>query len=320
MDELGPIYPNSSDKEGRVGLAGSLAALTATQHALISTQQLRAAGFTQRRIHDWLAAGRLRHVCRGVYSTSHAPLTREARWMAAVLACGSGAILSHLSAAAALGMRKTDPPVVDVTAPRGRKHRAGIRLHRPSLLPLPEEQREISHVPLTSPARTFLDCAAVLGDWSLTQMLSAAEREDYFAPDELAARLPATGRGRAGLANARRVLARYASAPGLIRTGLEQRLWQVCVEHGPPLPETNVFVAGYEVDFLWRELMLIVETDGGPWHSTVVDRDKDARRDAVHRALGYEVVRITDAEMEAPERVATWLAETLGRLLAGVVV
>jgi hypothetical protein len=319
MAELGPICPNNSDKDGRVGLGDSLAALTASQHGLISTQQLRAAGFTQRRIHDWLVAGRLRHVCRGVYSTTHAPLTREARWLAAVLACGPGALLSHISAAVALGMRTTDPPVVDVTTPRGRKQRPGIRLHRPSLQPLPEERREVSGVPLTSPARTFLDCASLLGDWSLTQMLSAAERAGYFAPDDLAARLPAGGRGRAGVANVRRVLGRYASAPGLIRTGLEQRCWQVCVEHGPPLPETNVFVAGYEVDFLWRELMLIVETDGGPWHSTVVDRDKDARRDAVHRALGYEVARITDSEMEAPERVAAWLAETLGRLLAGAV-
>jgi very-short-patch-repair endonuclease len=236
--------------------------------------------------------------------------------MAAVLACGPDALLSHLSAAVALKMREACPVVIDVTAPRGRKPRPGIRLHRPSLQPPAEEQRIVEGIPTTSPARTFLDCAALLGDWSLAQMLSAAEREGYFTPADLAARLPASGRGRSGLSNARRVLGRYVSAPGLIRTGLEQRFWQICAEHGPPLPRTNVFIAGYEVDFFWDELMLIVEIDGGPWHSTVVDRDKDARRDAVHRALGFEVARISDRQMERPHEVASWLAETLDRRAA----
>ena len=211
-------------------------------------------------------------------------------------------------------MREACPIVIDVTAPRGRAPRPGIRLHRPSPPPPAEERRLLDGIPLTSPARTFLDCAALLGDWSLAQMLSAAEREGYFAPADLAARMPTSARGRPGVATARRVLGRYVSAPGLIRTGLEQRFWQLCAEHGPPLPRTNVFIADYEVDFVWDELMLIVETDGGPWHSTVVDREKDARRDAVHRALGYEVARISDTQMERPAEVAAWLAATIERL------
>ena len=290
-------------ERGRAGrpspaeLGRAVAQLASRQHRLVGAAQLSALGVSPRQRQRWLEAGRLHRIHRGVYAVGCTELGREGRWLAAVMAFGSETLLSHLSAAVLWRMLELDPVVVDVTTTRGRRRRDGIRVHTPTSVPGSDERRVERGVPVTSPVRTFLDLASMVGERRLTSALRAGQREGLFDPLTILNGL-APARGRSGVAAARRVLMRYVPAPGPTRSGLEQEYWQICVAHGSPLPRINTWVGGYEADFLWPELMLIIETDGGPWHSTDVDRAKDADRDATHRDLGYEVIRIPDHQIE----------------------
>ncbi len=225
--------------------------------------------------------------------------------MAAVLAIGAGAVLSHLSAAVLWGMLEVDPRVIDISSPAAHEPPSGIRVHRPRHLPR-HDVRIRDRIPVTSPERTFLDIAAMVGERRLRGALRVAEREHLFDAPGLLSSLPPQ-RGRPGIAAARRILKRYAGIAGRFRSGLELDFWELLqTGRRRPLPEVNVHVGGYEADFLWRELMLIVEIDGDPWHRTSVDRAHDAERDRVHRALGYTVLRYSDEDVS--ERQAETLA------------
>jgi len=273
-----------------------MAKIAAGQHGLITTPQLRGVGFGKRTIHRWAKDGRLHRVRRGVYLVGRPGLTQRSRWLAAVLAEGDGALLSHLSAAALHRLLERDPLTVDVTVRSNRRPRDGIRLHTPSLQPAAAERTTVNAIPVTSPARTFVDLASMVGRRTLTDALRAGQRHGDLEPLALLPSLRPS-RGRRGVALAREVLSAYVPAPRPVRSGLEQEYWELCVEHGPPLPLVNVPIASYEADFVWAGLALIVETDGDAWHRTDVDRVRDAERDAVHRALGYTVVRVPEAEL-----------------------
>jgi predicted transcriptional regulator of viral defense system len=152
------------------------ARVAARQHGVITTAQLRNAGLVPSGITKRLAAGRLHRIHRGVYAVGHPNLGTEGRWMAAVLACGEGAVLSHRSAAA-LWRIAAPPAVVDVTVPRGggRARRKGIRLHRSRTLSAANSTLR-SGIPVTKPARTLEDLRRVLPG----KALAAAVREAEF--------------------------------------------------------------------------------------------------------------------------------------------
>ena len=270
--------------------------IAAGQHGLITTPQLKAAGVRSPTLSRWVGEARLHRVHRGVYLVGRPGLTQHGRWLAAVLAGGEGALLSHLSAAALHRLLERDPLTIDVTVASNRRPRDGIRLHTPSLQPARGERATVDGIPVTSQARTFLDLASMLSRRTLTDALRAGQRHGDLEPLALLPSLRPS-RGRAGIALAREVLSAYVPAPRPVRSGLEQEYWELCIEHGPPLPLVNVPVASYEADFVWPGLALIVETDGDAWHRTDVDRIRDGERDATHRALGYTVVRVPQAEL-----------------------
>jgi very-short-patch-repair endonuclease len=269
-----------------------LARIARNQHGVVSLEQLRAAGLNSQAITYRLKIGRLHRLHRGVYAVGHARLSDSGRWMAAVLACGPGAALSHQSAAALWRLLPSSLPATDVTVPSrgGRARRKGIRIHRcASLAPRMTTLRD--GIPVTNPARTLLD---------LRGCVDAAE----------------LGRARRQAEVLGHRLEEAASIePDLTRSELERRFLRLCRRHRLPSPEVNARVGDHVVDFLWRRSGLIVETDGYRYHSGRAAFEHDHRRQAQLVAAGFDVLRFTWAQVtNDPRQVAKVLRARLGRV------
>jgi very-short-patch-repair endonuclease len=262
------------------------------QYGVISSSQLRSAGLSPAGVSRRVAAGALHALHRGVYAVGHRALGNEGRWIAAVLACGDGAVLSHLSAAALweIGPRQ-DPeepnPEIHITVPStsGRAGRPGIRLHRSRTL-RPEHCTVRRAIPVTRPPRTLADIRPILSP----ARFASALREAEFR------RLPLGNQEQGDRA----------------RSELEARMLSLCRRHRLPQPEVNVSIDRYVVDFLWPDQSLIVEVDGWESHRTRSAFEDDRARDARLAVLGYRVVRFTWRQMT---RDAGEVAKTTRTLL-----
>ena len=243
---------------------------------------------------------------RGVYAVGHPVLTVEGRWLAAVLAAGAGAVLSHASAAAAWEMRPIGGGAIHVTIPGtpGRAQRAGIRLHR-SITLTPADTTVSRAIPITTPIRTLIDVAAALRGRQLEQTLDRAERIIDFA--ELQHALQAHP-ARPGSPSLQAVLSRYAAGSTLTRSELEERFLALCDDHGLPRPETNTRIKGIEVDFVWRDARLIVEVDGYAHHRSPAAFERDRERDVILTVAGWHVMRFVHAQIT---RRAAWVADAI---------
>ncbi len=265
-----------------------LAAIAVRQHGVVTTAQLAAAGVGTNGITRRVADGRLHRLHRGVFLLGPliGPWTKE---MAAVLACGEIAVLSHRSAAALWRIRRAwlGPPEVTVCE-GGSRGRPGLRVYRTTRLD-PRETRRRDGVPVTSPARTLLDLASVLPEPDVARAVEEAQVLRLVTPRELA---HIAGRGRPGSAALRAVL-NLQHEPSLTRSEAEIAFLELVRNAGLPDPETNVNVLGHEVDFLWREQKLIVEVDGFAYHSSRQAFERDRRRDARLQAAGFRVIRFT---------------------------
>lgn len=241
--------------------------LALRQHGVVGRCQLVALGVSRRAIDRRLRSGRLHAVHRGVYAPGHAPLTLPGRFMAAVLACGPGAVLSHRSAAVLWGIQRSAPRWVEVTVcgQQGRR-RAGIVACRATL---EQRERTVCHgIPVTTPGRTLIDLADILSERALQR---AVDEADYLRLDCSGFRpLP----GRRGRGRVAAVLAFHRAESTRTRTDLEERFLALCRAYDLPLPEVNVHVEGYEVDFLWSDQRLIVETDGRAAHHAAGVRER----------------------------------------------
>lgn len=238
-----------------------MASLAVRQHGVVTRCQLERIGLRSGAIGHRIDAGRLHRVHRGVYAVGHPLLMPEGRLMAAVLACGEGAVLSHRSAALLWDLRPSAATRVDVTIPSraGRRPRAGIRIHRPRSLPDDEVTRHRG-IPVTTVARTLLDFAAVAAESSLERAVDRSEELRVFDLGAVQAVLDAHP-GRAGSAALTAALERRAPV-AITRSGLEERFLAVCSAEGVPRPLVNERLGPYEVDFLWPDERLVVETDG----------------------------------------------------------
>jgi very-short-patch-repair endonuclease len=268
-----------------------LMVLAQRRHGVVTTAELMAAGIGPRGIARRVADGRLRRLHRGVFLVGPliGPRTHE---MAAVLACGPGAVLSHRSAAALWRIRPAWHGPIDVTVagtqPRSRR---GIRIHRSRAL----EAAHREGVPVTAPARTLLDIAALVSERDLARAVEEAQVLRLTTPNALMAQV---GRGRSGSTALKAVLKR-GHEPSLTRSEAEALLLELIREAGLPAPETNARLLGYEVDFLWRDAKVVVEVDGFAFHSTREAFERDRRRDARLLAAGYRVVRFTYRQIVA---------------------
>jgi very-short-patch-repair endonuclease len=276
-----------------LGRDAVIAELAGRQHGVVTRSQLLAHGIGRGAI-DWrVGAKRLHVVHQGVYAVGYRRLTQRGWWMAAVLACGPDAVLSHRAAAVLWGILEGDPARADVTVPCKRRGRAGIRLHRAVVAA--DERTVHAGIPVTTVARTLLDLAAVLQLHELRRALERAEALGLADRTPLAA-LVDRHRGRRGIARLR-----VAIGDGVrrvvTRSELERRFLSFLEQSGLPRPETNVRldVAGesMEVDCVWREQRVIAELDSRAWHLTAEAFERDRERDRRAQAAGWRPIRIT---------------------------
>lgn len=292
----------------------ALAELATRQHGVAATWQLLGLGFSRPAIKRRRAAGRLHRLYRGVFAVGHQRITLRGRWMAAVLACGRGAQLSHRCAGALRGLVERPSGLIEVTVPRPVRKRPGIRAFTATDL-APADRTVVDAIPCTSVARTLLGVAAVEPQ-ALQGAVAQAEKRhllDLTGLHSLIARFPR----RPGAPALRRALAEHSVELEWTRSRLEDRFFSLCRRAGLERPDVNAFIAvsGWagEVDFSWPELRLIVETDGYEGHGDRAAFEEDRRRDQHLVAAGWRVIRVTWRQVVyEPERVV----ETLGRLSA----
>lgn len=226
--------------------------------------------------------------------------------MAAVLACGEGAVLSHRSAAVLWGIRPNASSTIHVTSPSKSRSQGSIRRHF-SVLPA-DEVTSHDGIPVTTVPRTILDLAATERPEVVESALRQAEYlrlHDRLSLPHLLARYP----GRRGNRAVRAALARRAESAGRTRSALEERFLRLLDRHGLPRPQLNATVhdgpRSYEVDCLWPDARQIVELDGWQGHGTRTAFREDRARDRRLRAAGYDVTRLTWAQLtEEPETIA----------------
>jgi very-short-patch-repair endonuclease len=272
------------------------AGLAADQHGVVSRPQLLQAGLTAEAIKRRVRAGRLHQIHRGVYAVGHRVLTREGRWMAAVLACGEGAVLSHATAAAAWDLRRNEG-LIHVTVRGSRKAPRGIRLHRSPTLG-PRDVTTVRGVPVTRPARTIIDLARTLTADDLEPIVDLADARSLVNFQDLRAAKPTSLKA---------VLLNYAPAP--TRSELERRFLRLCKKHRIDPPETNTRIEGLEVDFVWRDRRLIVEVDGYAYHRSPGAFERDRERDVRLEMAGWRVLRFTWRQVT---QRGGWVAAAIG--------
>jgi very-short-patch-repair endonuclease len=287
-----------------------VAAIAARQHGVVSIAQLLWAGLSEAGVRRRVAAGRLHRIHRGVYAVGYSRLTQRGLWAAAILACGPGALLSHLDAAAVWDLARSRRPVHVTTTARSRDGHPGITLHRVRHLHAEDRARH-EGFPVTSVARTLLDVAATESIDRLTRMMEEAERRQILnlaAIDALLAR----SRGCRGVRRLRRALSEFIPAAAETRSDLERRFLALCRDADLPLPHVNVIVEGFEVDMAWPAQRLVVELDSYEFHRTRAAFERDRARDAALKVAGWNSIRVTSRLLE---REAGAVAATIRALL-----
>jgi very-short-patch-repair endonuclease len=263
-------------------------AVAARQHGVIAYEQLLAAGLSPDAVRHRGRSGWLRRIHRGVYLVGpiEPPLARA---MAATLACGRGAQLSHHPAAILRGLLPGPARGMHVTVPgRHVAGPAGVTVHRTDGLDPRDATRHLG-IPVTSPARTLLDLATEATPRELARAIEQAQILNLVTARSLHAQFARYPHHK-GLAAVREAT---TAEPRLTRSEAERRLLELIRTARLPEPETNVRVAGHEVDFLWREHALVVEVDGYAFHATRAAFERDRRRDAALKAHGIDTIRVS---------------------------
>ena len=301
------------DMRGRTKsrLARDVAARAEAQHGVVSRAQLLSIGLSADGIDRRVAGGLLHPIQRGVYAVGHRPRTREASWMAAVLAAGPDAVLGGRFAAALWRLRPTSRSAVEVIAPRLCR-RPGVVARR---IVLPADERDVEHgIPVTTPARTLFDLAAVVPLAQLEHAFNEAEYRRLGSPtslDALLARYP----GRRGTANLGRVLDSHRrNGETMARSVLERELIALVDAHGLPRPRVNRTTAHGELDARWPAQRLVVECDGFAAHGTRRAFEDDRARDRALTVAGWRVIRVTWRQLTAD---GDTIARQIATLLAG---
>jgi very-short-patch-repair endonuclease len=284
-------------------LDSAVARVAARQHGVIAVAQLSELGMGKNGVTRRVKQGRLHRIHRGVYTVGYRGLSWHERWMAAVLACGEGAALSHGSAASLWGLLKPieGPVHVSIPSTSGRKTRRGIHIHRcPSLRrqspaepsPSPSYPRQAGgrwgrllvtyrdNIPVTTVARTIEDLRA-------SSLISPRLVRRAIRQAEL------KGMKLDGIETDR------------TRSDLESAFLALFADHRISPPEVNPKLGRYEADFLWRNEKLIVEADTWTYHRGSISFEDDHARDLELRSAGYAILRFTDRQLEnEPERIA----------------
>jgi very-short-patch-repair endonuclease len=290
---------NSSPRKQPRRIDAELALIAERQHGVISLTQLVDAGLDSRTVRNRAASGRLHRLHLGVYAVGHTSLTREGRWMAAVLWGGDGASLTHQAAGAHHGLRAwSGRPTI--TLPRQRRSNSRVKTHQ-RVIPA-DEITVIDGIATTTVPRTILDLASILDRHGLDQVIREAEvrrLSDPLSLPDLLERYP----GRRGTATLRSVLAELEVGGGITKQELESRFARFLDAERLPRPERNASIRlgnRFVVpDCLWREHRLIVELDGHDVHDRRIQSDSDKERDRELLLIGWSVIRVTWRHLHA---------------------
>jgi len=237
-------------------------------------------------------------------------IKRVAGWQ--VLACGDGAVLSHSSAAALWRIGYEQRNAIEVSLPSpSRRRRPGIRIHRrPSLSRRDTTTRH--NIPVTTPIQTLIDLSLRLDRRGIERAINEADKYDLVHPPQLREALDQR-RGEPGVARLRHFLDRRTFR--LTKEELERRFLPLARNAGLPVPLTGQWVNGFEVDFHWPDLGLVVETDGLRYHRTPAEQARDRLRDQAHTAAGLTQLRFTHEQVRyEPEHVLSVLRATAARI------
>jgi len=296
------------------GRDGRVAWIAGAQRTLVTPEQLAACGLTPRGVAHWVNRGRLHIVFQRVYSVLDGELPPLARELAALLAVGEGAFLSHRSAAFFWGMRKTAPAPIEVSViGRSCSSRDGIRVHRIKAIDRRDLVRK-DGLWVSSPARTVLEVAAVAPD----ELVDVVE-------EGLAGRRVNSRQLEAVLARNRpcRGAARLAALLGdenameITRSDAERAFRKLIRDSGLPRPEANVKFGPYVPDFMWRRERLIVEIDSPTFHGGPRAFENDRNKDLFYRDAHFDVLRFTrEHVMRRGPMVLAKVAQTLALLAA----
>ncbi|HET9676713.1 MAG TPA: type IV toxin-antitoxin system AbiEi family antitoxin domain-containing protein [Solirubrobacterales bacterium] len=300
-----------------------LAEFARRQHGVVGRWQLIYRGWSEGAIDKRIRSGRLHRLHAGIYAVGHRVIPKQGHWMAAVLASGPGAVLSHQTAAALWDLRGYSGGAIHVTLPHKSTSSKRIKRHH-AALPADEVARE-QGIPVTSVHRTIFDLASIEDMDAIVAMIREAEygnRYDRLSLPHLLERYPA----KRGSRKVRAALERLKSEPpGRKRKGLEERFAPFLRRHRLPLPRFNDWIylgdKRYCVDCHWPGTGQIVELDGWQGHSTRSAFRSDRERDRRLRVAGYSVIHLTWAQLDdEPEAIATdlrALLKTNGALRAG---
>jgi len=261
-------------------------------------------------VRNRIRSGHLLRLHRGVYAVGHAQLRREGRWLAAVLAVGPGAVLSHRAAAALLGIRES-AGAVDVTTTR-RVRTRGVVVHHATTLDISDVTTR-SGIPVTSVARTLVDLAAILSAEQLGKLLREVDRLGRLNAPALRAVLERTSERGTGRRALRAALAEHEQlATSLTLSELEDRFLALLDAERLPRPSTNYRIDGIRVDAAWPHERLVVELDGWAYHHDRGAFQADRARDVGLVRAGWTVARFTHADVvDRSAHVADSLRELL---------
>jgi hypothetical protein len=277
-------------------LDAAIARTAATQEGVIDLGQLAKVGLGGRGVRHRVAAGRLHRMYPGVFAVGHPRVSVDGRRIAAVLACGDGAVLSRRTAAVAWGILNGDGRRFDVVAPGrsgGRVGPEGVDLRRTRRLD-EADVTQLRGVPITTVGRTLLDLAGIVNERMLQRAVHEAEVAQLLDVTEVEATIDRNP-GRRGVRALRAALG--VAAPDPSNGDFASAFLALCLDHGLPAPRLGSYVDGgdrlYEVDALFAHERVIVELDGRRVHGTARNFQTDRRRDSVLAARDFQTLRYT---------------------------
>jgi very-short-patch-repair endonuclease len=261
-------------------------------------------GYSDRAIEHRLAICRLHRFFRGIYIVGRPEVSTYGRWFGAVLACGEGAVLSHISAARLWGIVPREAPLIHVSVTRGERRQQGIVVHRRSNLARRDLRRRY-RIPVTAPATTIVDIAAGQPEHRLERAINDADQLGVIRFDVLVRELARMPRRR-GLGSVNALILRHTFR--LTRSELERLFLPIARRAALPTPETRATVNGFEVDFWFPGLGIVVEADSLTYHRTPGKQLQDRLRDQAHFAAGLIPLRFTHWQIA---RQASYVEERL---------
>ncbi len=257
---------------------------------MLTRRDLDRLGFSKMGIEHRVSTGRLHLISPGVYVVGRPELTPNGRWMAAVLACGDDAVLSHRSAAELWGIGREREGRIDVSIRRRSKiARRGVLVRARPTLPEVSVVRRFG-IPVTNPVQTLIDLATELKPMRLERAVNQADVHDLVDPETLRTALDEHV-GEPGVKRLRTMLDRHTFR--LSDSDLEILFRPLVRAAAYPSPLSKHWVLGFEVDFWFPDLGLVVETDGLRYHRTPAQQARMVKRDQTHSAAGLRVLRFT---------------------------